>query len=127
MGIRGKETVGQIDANFAGKLHEKLAQQADNTIDEPSGMRAPACTMMLSAQDLAALDDEDEEEKVVLDTHNHGVIDQVDAKLVTELNKKLCDEASDQRDGGRAGSKDRTGGDFSQDLSSALQQKLGGQ
>lgn len=137
--IHGHETVGGVDPNFAGKLHDKLAETADNPIDEPSGLRAPASTRMLTAKELASLDDEDDDEEKVLDHHDHGVIDHVDAKLVTELNKKLCDEvahphlpsaldkpgASEPSASGRH-DEARASADFSVDLSAALQKKLAG-
>lgn len=96
--IHGKETVGGVDPDFAGKLHDKLASTADKdagAIDE-GGLRAPACTRMLNAEELAALEDDEDlmadAEKVVRDSTVHGTIDHVDPKLVTELNKKLSDE-----------------------------------
>lgn len=145
MMISGKETVGHIDANFAGKLHDKLAQQADdgNPIDEPSGLRAPATTRMLTAKELAELDEDDDgDEKVVLDTRSHGIIDQVDSKLVTELNKKLNDEITHHHHGEVVGPEsnvdnlhlqfelaklEASKNDVSKDLSAALESKLGEQ
>jgi len=96
--IHGYETVGGVDANLAAQLHDKLASQPDaQEPSEETGMRAPACTRMLTGAELAELDDSDDEghtHKVVLDTSNHGKIDQIDSKLVTELNKKLSDEVA---------------------------------
>lgn len=92
---------GGIDPNFAAKLHDKLEGEHDKLVqkvggeipnDEPSGLRAPATTRMLCAKELAALDDE--EDVPFDDSHNHGKIDLVDSKLVTELNKKLEDEVA---------------------------------
>jgi len=103
--IHGHEKAAGVDPNFAGKLHDKLEGEIHDHPEraseaEPTGLRAPACTQVLSAKDLAALDSEDEdEEKVVVDSVNHGFIDSIDSKLVTELNKKLSDEIAHERDG----------------------------
>lgn len=118
--IHGHEKAAGVDPNFAGLLHDKLAEKVDGP--EPSGLRAPCVTGVLSAEELAALDDDDEADdsaKVVIDTKSHGVIDQVDSKLVTELNKKLCEEAAHTHEKPSEG--------FSADLSAALEKKLGGQ
>jgi hypothetical protein len=93
MMINAHENTAGVDPNFAGKLHDKLAETAGDP--EPSGLRAPCTTAFLSAQDLAQLDDEEADDvNVVIDTKSHGKIDQIDSKLVTELTSKLIDEAS---------------------------------
>jgi len=113
------EESAAMDSNIAGLT--SLSEKVDDP--EPSGLRAPCVTGVLTAQELAALADEDDEvdvaDKVVIDNRNHGVIDQVDAKLVTELNKKLSEEAAHASEKPSAG--------FSSDLSAALERKLGGQ
>jgi len=99
--VTGHEKSTGIDPSFAGKLHDKLEGEiavhpeiADEAEGE-TGLRAPACTTVLTAQDLAALDDEDEDgEKVAVDAVNHGFIDNINPQLVTELNKKLSDEVA---------------------------------
>lgn len=123
--ICGHENASGVDPNFAGKLHDKLAETAQNA--EQSGLRAPCTTQMLSAKELAALysEDEDDETKVVLDTRSHGFMDQVDSKLVTELNKKLADEA--QQAAPPKPSSDVPNRGFTADLNAALERKLGGQ
>jgi len=112
--INGHEKAAGVDPNFAGKLHDKLEgevaehpERADEA--EPTGLRAPACTQVLSAKDLAALDDEDDEngERVM----DHGFIDHIDSKLVTELNKKLCDEIAHEKDAKPAASDGRSHAD----------------
>jgi hypothetical protein len=111
--VHGHEHTAGVDPNLAAKLHDKLAEKA---APEPSGMRAPCTTQVLKLEDLAAADDDDDE--VIIDRSNHGKIDQVDSKLVTELNKKLCDEAAHEsvKSNGFAG-----------DLSAALDKRFGGQ
>jgi hypothetical protein len=121
MMIQGHEKAGGVDPNFAGLLHDKLAEKVEDP--QPSGLRAPCVTGVLSMQDLAALEDEDDEgEKVVIDTTSHGVIDQVDSKLVTELNRKLCEQAATSNE-----KPSTSGGGFSGELSAALERKLGSQ
>lgn len=118
MMIHGHETTSGVDPNLAAMLHDKLAQEAGTVQadDEPTGLKAPCTTKLLSAQELAALDDEDAE-NVPIDRSNHGVIDNIDAKLLTELNKKLCDEVTHTHHG--------QSDHLKEDLESALQRKLG--
>lgn len=123
--VHGHPNASGVDPDFASQLHDKLAAKTEPP--EPSGLRAPCTTQMLSAKDLAALgdDEEDEDGKVVLDTKSHGFMDQVDSKLVTELNKKLSDEAQQASPQKPPGGGQKA--DFSSDLTAAFERKLGDQ
>jgi len=107
---------GRLDQDSLEKaLQEAFNDQqpeasiSGNAADEPSGLKAPQCTKLLNAQELAQLGLEDED--VVTDR-----ID-VDSRLVTELNKKLSDQAAP---GAASSSSAPKRDDFSANLSSAL-------
>jgi len=90
--VSGHENIAGVDPDFAAHLHDKLVEKTDKT--EQSGLRAPCTTLHLSTNDLSHLDDEEAEDGVIIDKKDHGKIDHVDSKLVTELNRRLCDEIS---------------------------------
>jgi len=93
-----KTRAAGVDPSFMAQLQDKLAGQDGEAMvaEAEGGLKAPACTRMLTAKELAELEAEDEEEaKVTVQATSQGeFLDKVDSKLVTELNKKLSDEAA---------------------------------
>merc|ERR1719174_1811159 len=115
--ISGHENTAGVDPDFARSLHDKLAEETDKS--ESNGLRAPCTTQHLSMNDLSHLDDEEAEDGVIIDKKDHGKIDHVDSKLVTELNRRLCDEIS-QKDHPKNGANPAKEASFAAALGSKL-------
>lgn len=128
--IHGKEAVanGGVDPAFAAKLGAALASsdraEATTNTDDPSGLRAPSCTKVLTKEELANLNDEDDEDAVEkapkLDHSSHGAIDMIDSKLVTDLSKRLIEEAKAPDDRRKEPTGSNGGDPFAGSLESAL-------
>lgn len=112
--VHGHELKGGVDPSFAAALHDKLVDEGGNSEVEPSGLRAPCSTVKLSAEELARMDDEDDDQPIHV--HTQGAIDQIDSKLVTELQRKLGEE-----DQGVKSNKDDFATALSKGLASAVQ------
>mmetsp|Transcript_64209 Transcript_64209/g.101827 ORF Transcript_64209/g.101827 Transcript_64209/m.101827 type:complete len:265 (-) Transcript_64209:32-826(-) len=100
-----------MDACING-IDQAMLSQGEQT-PQASGLRAPCVTTLLTAQDLAQVSEGEEDGVgVLVEPRTHGFIDEVDSKLVTDLQKKLRFQQSS------------VGSDFQTHLSAALDRQL---
>jgi len=93
MMIHGHEKTAGVDPNFAGLLHDKLSQKVDDP--QPSGLRAPCVTGVLTAQELAALDDDEVDDGEKAAHANEKPSGGFSSDLSAALERKLGGQATD--------------------------------